>query len=785
MTYASELTRQQQKLDAVLVLDGIPILFGTRSGRIHDGTGITNPPTAPFTSYAAIVPGSIRLGKRELDIDSALVKPAKVSLSIAMNTVWNKYFEARRQPQAYLAADMTKTSTTVTLSNDTIFSEATYAYIERETVLLGTSASPSFINCTRNCVALAGTSGYAHPNSTDNVAAVTPGYVTVVTGYPQYMLGRPAMLRIFAGESDSAYQDFAGMRLASSPVFNLDTGTIDLTFDDGMSYYARKIATGVRGTYRAATSDVVSSNETFVQFTASNNFIEFQTGTDNGYGLVTVNGYQEPFLAKIETRTGGPPFNLLTMKRSAFIPRGEQVPISTEQLADATIKRCYVFTEYPMECMLKVLLSKEGNGSNDSTWDVLAGKQFDTTTIPGDGESEFAFGAGVPVALVDKTTLELYKKTKVQGWTYVLGARGEETLLDLFEEVGWALGGFFYINSSGKISFRQWTAVYASESSNYTLTEDHIWRTSPLKSQNDESTILHTVSMQCNYLPGATDPGRYVAVIHQNIKNLYRDTPLGIAGTRTLKRKGLWVIGDNEGYFPRPQGNAPISLTDPLTVKQQLQRIFAKRSRGTRRYRLVLPWRYSAVVPGDRVTVTHSLLNAFDGSTLTAVVFDVIGVDYQYSEGTVSIDIDDTITGKRIAPALRISAYAANTPVAGQATLTLSSSNATWGGGTAPITYFQIGWDLAIHDRSSSPIFSTTSNHTIIAGGNGIDTLVISTLPAFTPVAGDIIQFRTYDSAAQTNANQAQGIGQHDYAFLCADGSFSLGAAADESHKWG
>lgn len=771
MTYASELTRTQQRLDAVLVIDGIPVLFGTRAGRVHDGVGVGSPPSN-WTSVAAIVPNSIRLGDLAMDWDSMLVKPSKVSLEIVQSTAWNKYFETRRPYTTSLAAPLTASATTIYLTDTTgNFIDGQYVYCERETIKLGTFGLNRFTGCTRNAISLAGSRAASHA-AADTLTLSSPGYSTTVTTYPQFLAGRQASLRIYAGESDSAYTEIASLRISESPVFDAASGTWRLSFDDGMSFFARKLASGVRANQQPATSEVSSSSTTRVRMSLWPNN-QWVTGSDIGHAFIQVPDNGGTFLVNVQSITPG--ITLLVdvdVNKSALDGRG------LEDISRSTVTRCYAFSGYPMECALKVLLSGQGDGSNHATWDTLAGRISDGTTALPDGTTEFCYGANIPAALIDVTTLETFKSKRVDGWFYVLGARGEENLLDLMEEVAWALGGFWFINAAGKLSFRQWTAVYATDASNYTLTEDNILRSTSLASVNDESTVLHTVNMQSNYMPGGSEPLSAVAVVHQPTKNLYRDTPNGIAGTLTVKRKAKWVDGPSRGYaIATPKGDVALSLADPLSVRTELQRIFAKRSRGVRRYSVTLPWRYSAVSPGDRISITFGLLNAFDGTSVTSMVMDVVTVKRNFNDATVEVGLDETIAGKRIAPALRIASYSAGV-------ITLDTNNATWGGGATPAGFFSVGWSLVIHDRSSSPPFSATSTHAITAT-NSVDTLTISGAPSFTPVAGDIIQFAAYDSATGTTPNGAQGIAQRDYAFL-GDDTFKLGAAkVDDAPRWG
>ena len=102
MTLASVVSAfTRLKVDALLAIDGIPVLFGTREGRVWSTSG-TDPVSehpSSWTSVAVILPEFIQMGARELDKDASMVCPSSVTLSIAASSACDKYFERRRAPQ--------------------------------------------------------------------------------------------------------------------------------------------------------------------------------------------------------------------------------------------------------------------------------------------------------------------------------------------------------------------------------------------------------------------------------------------------------------------------------------------------------------------------------------------------------------------------------------------------------------------------------------------------------------------------------------------------------------
>lgn len=768
MTYESVLLQPNVKLDLVLIVDGIPVLFGTRAGRTHDGVNVTNPP-AGWTSVEAIVKKSIKLGEQAIDWDSMFVQPSKVSMQIASSPAWDTYFDALTDPIGKLIGSIDNATGDVGFDDANAFTDGQYVYLDQETILLGTIVDPTFTGCTRGCIALPGNLPAKHESG------------DLIYSSPPTMIGRRATLRIYAGHADSDYVDWVGYRIAASP--ECDPGTISITLDSGMSELAVKMATGFQGCVSDSVLPISGTGgETQYDFRIFSQYPvdEFLNGDDLGQVMIAApNG--DTFICNVEDiqplAIGPTTAAEVYVTASAFVPshpneNGAAGVMATEELEGSSIKRVYVSRDYPMRTVLTGLLSREGDGTN-SVWDTMVGRLVDGSNPPDDNAAEYRMGAGLDQSLVDLTALEEFKDVQIPGWNWIFGDKPDALALDMIEEAAWALGVIFFWGTNG-LSCQKLAGRTVLVESDRVLTETSISRKSSLKAVNDESQVLHTVTVDCNYPPGSDDAQVHVSVIHNRTKRLYRGTPITQAGTLQLQRRGLW--SEDSDHKP-PLGNVTFSTAQVVAIRQLNQRVFVKRGKPVRRYSVTLPW--CNIFPGDRVTLTHTRLRAFDGSYVNGLHCDVTKVARNWNERNVVAFLDEAFNSPLIAPALRVASWNAGT-----LTLALSTNNLTWGGGTNPATFFAAGWAVEIHDRSSSPPFSDRYATTVVST-DSIDHVVIAGVPTFAPAAGDVVTLRPYDDAtAATNTNQAQSARPSDYAFM-ADANFFLGTANDPAEKWG
>lgn len=782
MTLASVVsTFTRLKVDALLAIDGIPVLFGTRADRVWSTSGtdpVSNHPSS-WTSVAAIVPESIQLGARELDKDASMVRPSSVTLSIAASSAWDKYFERRRSPQGvYLTADANVSATSLTVSNTASFTGGDYAYLGRETIKITTVASSTSLSVVaRNQIAIGQTRpAYHRQTNAGNRLTLTP----------QYQLGRPAVLRMVVGDGDADFSDIITLVMSDSPRYDKNSGTWQLSFSDGMEQFDRKFAVGWEGASISAVR--FSSDYQYVEFDLASNWDEFRVGSafggsdEAGYLYVTPpdGGDVPPALASIATpaasglNTVSINYEWMTNIASAGATNAGPFQGFTYNALTAYsggfAKRCYVFQRYPILAALKVMLSMQGNGDN-GTYDVMYGKTTDSSTDPiVSGDTEKRFGAGIYNGVVDTASFEAIMNDPVDGWFYVVGLRGEENLLEFLEECMWAAGTFLYYNSSGKLAVAKHSAAYVGQTNSYTITDSDTVREQSYVSVDDEKTVAHTLAIECNVPIDGDDPTCKVTAVYDEYRETYRNVA---AATVTVTRKGLVVKAPTQEFITWV-GDAAPEMIAPSQLQGTLHRQMIQRNKLTRTYSLVLSWKYAAILPGDRVTLTHSLLNSFDGSSPSSLVCEVIGTQLDYNGQTVSVTLRETLNGKWVNPVGRLTGAAAGN------TITLASSSGVWGGGTTPARYWAAGWAVTVLDASATyaPLGTTT-----IASIGSDTTVVLTAAPAGT-AAGDLLVMREYDNSSNTTASASLGAGQRDHIFL-ADSSYTLGASLAEAHKWG
>lgn len=768
MTFATALLAGAGRIRATLVIDGIPVVFGTQAGIAHDSVGVTNPAAGLMTSVLALTELP-KLDGAKLDKDVAMVSASKLSISIKLDDSYNKWFERRRTPSTFLTANLSTSATSLTVADTTGMDGDQVIYVDREAILIGNVASAtSLTSCTRGYMSLSSSSGPAQ-----HFGGGTVGIVTPVGSTPRHLLGRQVQLRIYAGDSDSAdYQDLGTMRLVASPRCNKDKGVWELELEDNLSFFDRKVAVGMKGAkiQSATLVNPTVGNVSHYRFQVDDP-TEF-TGSWLGYVVLTRNDDSPPFLVPVQSFPSGD----IQVLASYFIDDEEQV-VPAGGFIGGTCKRVMITTDWPMWSLLHLMLSRNGDNTNHAIYDSMWGLTTEASTIVA-GQSERRFGAAIPAAMVDVTTLATFANMPATGWVWMVGARGEENLMECMEEAAWALGGFFYQTAAGILSFKLYEAAYPQTGLSTAVTDDDLGRDSPIVSLDDESSVLHTVLLDCNISPVDDKAYAHFTSVFAAQKELYRDANANGGGTLKLSRKGMWVEVPGASIVQpfASKGFTPPSVPIDV-VSQRMQRIFVRRAFGTRKYELHLPLhKFINVVPGDRLSLTSSLLNAFDGSTgPSAMLLEVVERgEVDWDAARIIFQAEEIPAGKLIAPVMRVASWAS--PI-----LTLST-NTLWGGTTIPAYYLRDGWEIELHDRSSSPAFSTV--HTSVVTVTGLDNITLASIPAFTPVAGDLVCMRAYDNASATTTNNAQGVSQRDYAFM-ADTNFQLGAANEAAHKWG
>jgi hypothetical protein len=765
MTYPSALTSNKPALiDLTLLIDGIPILFGTRAGLVVQAADVfvgTDPTS--LTSVDALVPGSASIEGAALDRQVLMVPPGGGAISIDSNAAWDKYFDRRTTPITMLTQDETAAATTFHVRSTSGLSSGMAVYCDRECCMIDDTPEPTIINgILRNYAALAGTKAAKH---------MAGAKVSVA---PRSLLGRSAELRAWSTDTDNVLL----RRLIISKVeWDGKTHEWNIAFNDAMAMFDRVIAKG----FKALDVTGITPQGAYAQFTVvdggDTSQMDLPVAGENGHILVANN--DQGAVLPIRAVSTGYPRTDWVMNQFWNGDQGHREVNLGE--AGISVRRVYEFTGNPMEAALKVLLSDKGDGDNDADWDVLYGRTSTSTASGGTYTStdndELRFGAAIPAALVDIATLEALAAEPGIGWHYVLGADGEERLLSLLEEVAWQLQGFWYLNDDGKLSFKRMSGVFATTTIVAAITEDHILKDSSLKAVDDETEVVTGVKFECNYDFALKKARGFVNIHYRDTEETYRD----VGRVLTVKRKGLLIALPQEGgdFVASSPGVVGAGLFE---LERRMDRVFYRAQNGIRKYSLSLPWRFHTLQPGDVVTVQHEGLKTFDGSTMaTAMTCEVTSQgSINFSTGRVEFEVSETWNGKLISPTSKISTWAGGTP--NRANLAASSK---YGDGATPQSYWAVGWKVYILDKSAAGgPFSTKSALLTITEIGATYIEVGTTVVGFTPAVNDIVIQANYDDADNATTNTANALAQRGYAFA-GDANALLGTSDANADEWG
>ncbi len=751
-----------------LLFDGIPILFGTKAGLVHTFTNVANTPG--FISVDAIIPGSVDLGASTLDYDRNIVPPAAGSVSIRTDPSWDRWFQRRTLPQLRLTSLMTESDTTINVSTTASIDAPDVLFCNREAMLIDTVDSGTTCTVIRNYCAL--------PN---NQAATHQAGALVAT-VPVHLLGRMAELRIWPSDDPADSKVLRYLRLAGSPVKDDGNSEWKFDFDDNMKMYDRKIATGFRGdqVYSIITTMVgtgddaipameVSPTNSNREFAACEKSGSLAIGFAAGGQILDIIDYSvafpvvtNPVYLQGHPVTGGGTQSGQVIYRD--VPDDDQPSMS--------MRRCYVFRGSPYVALLQVALSDTGLLQADSTYDVLFGVTSTSLGSAGrleSGETECRMGAAIPAALINipAVTDPLITET-VPGWCRVL--LEEENFLDFASDCAAAIGGYLYLNSDQKLSIKRYAASYATDTITATIDNTSILRPhTPIVSMDDESNVIHTAAIKCNYDPFKKDFLGKVSVKDADLAETYRD----IAGTIELESKGL--LADLRGQradeiVESVQGAIPADLQALIT---RMDRQLFRRKQ-VRKYTLHLPWRFSILNVGDRVRITYDLLDDFAGSSLSAFTAEIVSLKPEIKTGVIVIDVHEVLSAKLINVTCEVLSWV--NPV-----ITVAA-NTKWGGGANPERQFAIGWQVRILDKTAAVQYGDQSG-LLTVSNIGSRTLTVTGTPGMTPAIGDLVVSSVYSEATSTVNNLAHAQAQHDYLFI-ADTNHELNTdvAAD---RWG
>lgn len=769
MTVATQLsTLKHAELDVTLFIEGIPYVFGTRAGLSHpmtdmDGNTLTN--MGATTSVSALPPEGIELGSPSMDWETLIMQPASMSFTIASSSTWDQYF-MRRLDDSFNTSELSYSGTTVQYPYyywvDAPAKDKAMLYCGRESMQITFVDSPPYFKYTV-------TRAYADFPGTQ--ARHDSGETFYFS--PPTFIGRRCEVRIWLGGTT---QRVVYGVIQASPSFDAAGMVWKIQAKDTMSMLDRKIAVGMTGgaaTFANFGIDINGSNG--VEILASPEWVD-EVGADTA---------EEAGHLLVKDSDG----HAAICNIASFDVLGVAMRVLVSQLGDVDMRkinearRCYLLKGYPMRAALSVLMSKAGGntqsvtitGSDRAIGDRYFGTALDVSANqPLVYGQEKRFGASIHKIFLDvwsnldTSDLAEAVRTHVPGFCYTLGLNGEEDLLGFLSEVAHACAGFWFLNYKGQISFRRLGPLTPgagpSGQSLHTITDDHLARDgSSWISLDDESEALATQTIECNWDPMAA---KYLAtfnLIDRRVHEAYREK----ANNAKAQRRGLYVrVPGAPQSFVR--GLNP-GLVDREMFRTQMERIAVWRNQGLRKYNLRLPWKFSLMQPGDRISLTSNNLIDFNGvgSRLSGFNLMALQVKLDVKGPWVDVEAVEMRRAYVLPPVLEVASYDAGTK-----TITLKTGASLewdslsydtptdWIDGSAGGYSTVIGTQVIL-DESASPAYSARAQLAIAS--ITATTIVLTATTGITPAAGDLIH-TTLDSVTDTSAN-IYGHTQDDLAF--------------------
>jgi len=658
--------------------------------------------SAPFEP--ALDLSGISASGSSLDRARSLVTPGGFSARVMDGSTQRHILSRRGGNEDLIDGSISRTATDIDVvtANNT---SGGVAYLERETILLGTVSTLTFEKCQRGAW---GSQPIAH------------GGGMVLSSRPRHMMGRRASLVAVDLDTLNSQTLRAGI-LSSSPQFS--EGAYDLEFVDVQKELNRPLMRGWLPQKSADWSVVGYTIEVTV-----NDALNF---VDGGRSLVRVDG---PDLLRVHTMASGTVStgtNVVTLDL-AQIRYDEsvgdlRVPSDTE----LELRQVQVITQDPATAALQVMLSTLGDGANHATYDVLPGRAPDATS------PIRQVGAGIPSDWVDVATWEALQGV---GGLCTFYLEEETRLLDfLINEISWRLGGYVYVTDDGKISFQRYV-VDTPLVSTPTFGKGDILA-GAVSVVDDESETVGRVSIECNYDPGEREFRARHQVVFADLNGTYGDDLASVE----LQSKSLWIGSGGSSLNSAPTGQ--------WEVITNFDRMYSRTKDGVRKVRFQLPWKQHLTVrPGYLFKLTDDRLPDFAGSDgISQRTHEVTSANPDPQSGSLEVEAEEVPRGYLVAPSALVASYSSGTGV-----ITLNTSTDFYG--TEPGFDFMLGATIRVFDASASPPFSTSQLGTVVSlTANTIGTAGFASSPA----SGDLIVLEYSAAVGSTAANTGADVPDH------------------------
>ena len=745
-------------LEAVVIIDGIPVAFATRSGIAFNRNGdewLGSAPTS-LTTVEALATEGARVDGSTLNHSMLVVEGGGFSCTLKSDLRWDKYFDRRRSPKTRLVEDLDTTETGVDVQSSSGWTAGDVLYVDREAILVGTVGSNTFTGCTRVYAGLPGQMLHAH------------GAGAVVGSAPRTHGGRMAELWLYLAGNWRLERRLVVDAVQWDGVLN----AWRLTFKEAVQLLDRQIAVGLDGVAVSSFTLAYSADaqpRTLIGLVLG---AEVLVTTTSGGALHVVlsveseGGTFTPTLLEVVSIDTGA--GILYVPWSRAIDDAVNRPGAT-----TTVRLVVRLNGSPALEALRVMLSTTGQGDNSATYDDLWGNgSSGSSAVVTAGSYERRFGAAISVDLVDVASFVAFGDVGGEGFCYWLGASGQENLRDFLEDVCRQCGAYLAV-IDGRFTMVQMTGVGEYTTIAATLSDEDgtIGTDTALDALDDESEAIHTVSIQCNVDPLDGELKGTINIRDQRTYETLRDS----APAEEVTMRGLVVSRPERGYAP---ANYSIIPADLSALVARTNKILWRRQNGLRKYKLTVPFKFITLKPGDVVRVTCAALRAFDGGSLENQPLEVTGTSgFDLADPSrIVLEVSDTWASKPTSPTAKVASWNAGT-----ATATLTTSH-RFGGAAAPARQFALGWKVRFLVATATPPFSVASNVATVSAITDA-TITLTGALGLTPAAADLLVQANYDNADNTTENTS-GLAQRDHAFA-ADGNGRLGASDANADEWG
>lgn len=727
MTFASE-TVDNRAWHRTLFLEiaGVETLLTERTIR---QSSLTTPAQIP-----CIAPGGVRFGEARLDLVSLRQVGSTLELELFdVDGRLQSLFAVRTRRKAWVtSSSVTTAQTTINVSSTSALPTTGTVYINGETITYSGKTSTSITGCTRGAF---GSKAQKHYGST----IAGPDVYLV----PSVWRGRKAFLKAayinasgFYGTAATDVETLLTLRFVGPPQY-IGQGKWRLSLEElGASFAETQIYFGQRplkaptwGWAFAGTPVGDDLQPLFGTDTIERLLLKKASGAnaEETYALVTTN-----VRTTLHRITDYPNIKLswseaLAMPASIWntAPADATYGVIGSPQGVKEIQHVCVFNGVPARIVLKLLLSKLGDGTNHATYDVLPG--LERTEF---GEESWRMGAGFDAASVDVDAFEAFLSSQ-KAWSFLL--KDAMSVGDLLEEFCRTEGCYWFVNNAGKLTVRRLTEMNsASSSSTVNLIDDSLIElTRDTALEVEQQRMANSYLVRANYDPFTDEFYFRQLVVDWAMVDQFSDA------SEVIQWDSKFLFVASQGSMATKEANANFGGFAAMPA-ELLQRIARRLQKATTRPRVYLTarvaWSKALLNIGDVVSVTDSRLPSLNASTGASPTFAtqpclIIGKEYDAESPTVTFRMMMLDPGYFFAPFGKVASYNSTTK-----TITLSTTDAAYGS-TSPGDHFAAGWPVYLFDVSTTP---NAVDINIVASCTS-STITLTNAPAFTPASGDIL----------------------------------------------